>query len=454
MLWERVFTWRLRQEIDDWEATGLLEAAALRQLREHYGFKALDQSEEDAGRWTRWILYLAIITFLAAFFSFAGSRAVDLVPAVRVGLLALGAVAAILTGFVIHQRHRIASMVLLVLGGMLLPISFFFAVHYYQIWLLSEPFLWWSVLGLIMAIGFGPLALQWGEAALATSALLSALSVPFLYAFHVAADPLVYPAIAVVLALALQFWRGQMPASWQAVWRFPLWSLGYGLAVAACGLPVMMRHYGTMGAAGIYFLAAVYFVFEVRTSQSTPTIASFVIALLAGIGALLRVGEVGLVYYPLVWLAVIVILLGVSLLVLRGRARAMAASLDTLQVLVWISSIGFWLLPVDDFQAFRWRLATMSGIRRLRIWALRHGMAGGHRTLAPRLSRGLASDGCLAPLLAREREFDHDAGIVFPACRGVAHAQCRRVCRSPLARASRGRRRGHVGDSLSGAVVV
>ncbi len=157
MLWERIFTWRLRQEIDDWEATGLLEAAALRQLREHYGFKTPDQVEEDAaGRWTRWILYLAIITFLAAFFSFAGSRAVDLVPAIRVGLLTLGAVAAMLTGFVIHNRHRIASMVLLVLGGMLLPISFFFAVHYYQIWPLSEPFLWWSALGLVMGHGLWP----------------------------------------------------------------------------------------------------------------------------------------------------------------------------------------------------------------------------------------------------------------------------------------------------------
>lgn len=38
MLWDRIFTWRLRQEIDHWEATGLLDATALRQLREHYGF--------------------------------------------------------------------------------------------------------------------------------------------------------------------------------------------------------------------------------------------------------------------------------------------------------------------------------------------------------------------------------------------------------------------------------
>jgi hypothetical protein len=362
MLWERIFTWRLRQEIDYWEATGLLEAAALHQLREHYGFKTLDQIEEDTtGRWTRWILYLAIITFLAAFFSFAGSRAVDLVPALRVGLLTLGAAVATLTGFVIHTQHRISSMVLLVLGGMLLPISFFFAVHYYQIWPLQKPFLYWSVLALLMALGFGPLAQQWQEAALATSALLSALSVPLLYAFHVEAEPLVYPSIAVVLAFALQAWRTEMPVSWQSVWRFPLWSLGYALAVAACVLPVMVHLYGTMWAAGIYFLATVYFIIEVRISQSTPTIASFVVALLAGIGALLRVGEVGLVYYPLVWLAVMVILLSASLGVLRGRVRAMTALLDTVQVLVWISSIGFWLLPADDFQAFSWRLGTIVG---------------------------------------------------------------------------------------------
>jgi hypothetical protein len=379
MLWERIFTWRLRQEIDHWEATGLLEAEALRQLREHYGFQTSDRTEEDAtGRWTRWILYLAIITFLAAFFSFASSHAVDLGPTIRVGLLTFGAVATILTGFVIHTRHRISSMVLLVLGGMLLPISFFFAVHYYSIWPLHEPFLWWSVLGLTMAIGFGPLAQQWQEVALATSALLSALSVSFLYAFHIEADPLVYPTIAAALALALQLWRTHMPASWQPVWRFPLWSLGYVLAVGACVLPVVVHLYGTMWAAGIYFLAALYFVFEARTLQSTPTIASFVIALLAGIGALLRVGEVGLVYDPLVWLAVIVILLGVSLSFLRGRVRAMTALLDTLQVLVWISSIGFWLLPAGDFQAFSWRIVTIAGYGVLGVglygMALRDGM--------------------------------------------------------------------------------
>jgi hypothetical protein len=244
---------------------------------------------------------------------------------------------------------------------MLLPIAFFFAVHSYQIWPLSKPFLWWSGLGLMMAIGFGPLALRWREAALAMSALLSALPVPFLYAAHVEADPLVYPSIAVVWALALQLWRVQMPASWQPVWRFSLWFLGHALAVAGCGWPAVIHHYGTMWSAGIYFLAAVYFVFEVRTSQSTPTIASFVLALLAGIGALLRVGEVGLVYYPLVWLTVIVILLGVSLWFLRGQVRAMTALLDTLQVLVWISSIGLWGLPADDFQVFGWRMVTMAG---------------------------------------------------------------------------------------------
>ncbi len=374
MLWDRIFTWRLRQEIDHWEATGLLDAAALQQLRAHYGFTVSDREADATGRWMRWILYLAIITFLAAFFSFAGSRAVDLGPTLRVGLLALGAVAAVLTGLVIHPRHRISSMVLLVFGGMLLPISFFFAIHYYHIWSLRAPFLWWSGLGLFMALGFGPLAVQWREAALATSALLSALSVPFFYAVHMAADALVYPSIAVVLALALQVWRAQLPVAWQPVWRFPLWSLGYLLAATACVLPVVMRHYDTMWAAGLYFLAAVYFVFEVRTSQSTPTIASFVIALLAGIGALLQVGEIERVYYPLVWLAAIVMLLGVSLWFLRGQARAMIALLDTLQVLVWISSIGFWFLPASDFQIFAWRVATIAGYGILGV-AL-YGLAG------------------------------------------------------------------------------
>ncbi len=361
MLWDRIFTWRLRQEIDHWEATGLLDAMALRQLREHYGFTISGREEDAVGRSMRWILYLAIITFLAAFFSFAGSRAVDLGPMLRVGLLTLGAAAAMLTGFVIHTRHRIASMVLLVIGGMLLPIAFFFAVHYYHIWLLHTPFLWWSGLGLIMALGFGPLALQWQETALATSALLSVLSVPFLYACHLEADSLVYPSIAVGLALALQFWREQLPISWQPVWRFPLWSLGYLLAAIACVLPAVIRQYGTLWASGIYLLAAIYFVFEVRVSQSTPTIASFVLALLASIGALLRVGDIGFVYYPLVWLAVIIILLGVSLWFLRGRVRAMTALLDTLQVLVWVSSIGFGLLPANDFQVFIWHTVTMTG---------------------------------------------------------------------------------------------
>jgi hypothetical protein len=67
---------------------------------------------------------------------------------------------------------------------------------------------------------------------------------------------------------------------------------------AACVLPVVLRLYGTRWSAGIYCLAAVFFVLEVRRSHSTPTLAAFVIALLAGIGALLRVGKVEFVYYP------------------------------------------------------------------------------------------------------------------------------------------------------------
>jgi hypothetical protein len=362
MLWERIFIWRLRQEIDHWEATGLLDAEALSQLRGYYGFETLGQMEEDvAGRWTRWILYLAIVTFLAAFFSFAGSHTVNLVPTIRVSLLACGAVTAIFVGLGIHARHRISSMVLVVLGGMLLPISFFFTVHHYRIWLLQQPFLWWSALGFILALGLGPLAQKWEEAALATSALVSALSVPFLYAVHIEADALVYPSIAVALALVLQVWRTQLPRSWQPIWRFPLWSLGYALAVAACILPVAVRLYGTLWAAGIYVFAAVYFVFEVRMLQSIPTIASFVVALLAGIGAWLQVWEIGIVYAPLVWLAVIVVLLGVSLWFLRDRIRAMTALLDTLQVLVWMSSIGFWWIPAVDFLNFKWRIATIFG---------------------------------------------------------------------------------------------
>ncbi len=361
MIWERIFNWRLRQEMDYWEQSGLLEADALHRLRAHYGFNANPAEADTAGTWTRWILYLAILTFLAAFFSFAASNAVDLIPSIRVGLLVLGAVIGLLTGIVIHTRHRISSMVLMVLGGMLLPIAFFFAVHHYKLWPVSNPFLWWSVLGLIMAIGFGPLAQRWQETALATSALLSALSAPFLYAFHIGVESLVYPSIAVVLALLMQLWREFMPPSWREVWQFPLWLLGYLSAFAACVLPVALRLYGTTWSAVIYFLAAVYFVVDMRTVQSTPTIASFVITLLAGIGALLRVGEIGLIYYPLVWLAVIVILLGVSALFLRGRWQAMTGLLDTLQVLVWLSSIGFWLLPSLDFLTFDWRIATIAG---------------------------------------------------------------------------------------------
>ncbi len=382
MIWERVFNWRLRQEIDHWEHVGLLDADALRQLRTHYSFSAVDRAQEDAtGVWTRWILYLAILTFLAAFFSFAASSALDLIPSIRVGLLAFGAGVGLFTGMVIHHRHRISSMVLLVLGGMLLPITFFFAVHHYHIWPLPTPFLWWSVLGLVMAIGFGPLAQRWREPALATSALLSALAVPFLYAFHREVDALIYPSIAVALALLIQLWRGQMAASWREVWGTPLWLSGYALAFAACLLPITLRHYGATWSAAIYFLAAAFFVVEMRTSQSTPTIASFVIALLAGIGALLRVGEVGLVYYPLVWLAVIVILLGVSLLFLRGRLQAMTGLLDTLQVLIWLSAIGFWLLPPQDFLAFDWRVATIAGYGVLGIGLYGAALRGGDATL-------------------------------------------------------------------------
>jgi hypothetical protein len=362
MLWERFFIWHLRREMDRWEHLGLIESDALDALRRYYGFQASEHAQADTtATWSRRILYLAIITFLAAFFSFAGSAAIALIPPIRVGLLALAAISGIVTGCILHARHRISSMVCVTLGAMLLPITFFFAIHYYAFWPLTHPFWWWSVLGLAMAAGLGPLAQQWQEVGLATSALLSALSVPFLYAVHAEAAPLVYAAISVVAALVMQRWRAQLSATWHDVWGFPLWFLGYGLAVAAGVLPVALHRYGTLWAGMIYFLAAVYFVFEGRTSQRAPTIAAFVLALLAGVGAWLRLGRVELVYYPLAWLAVSVTLLAVSLYVLPHQPRAMTALLDTLQGLVWISSIGLWLLPPDDFLVFHWRWATVVG---------------------------------------------------------------------------------------------
>ncbi len=364
MLWERMFLWRLRREMEHWEQTGLLDIETLRQLRASYGFEASSSApaaDQALGQWTRWVLYLAIFTFLAAFFSFARSQAVALGPPLRVGVLFLGSMVALLTGSIIHSRRRMVGVVLFILGMMLLPTTFFFAVHYDTLWTLSAPFLWWGGLGLLLSVGFGPLAQHWREEGLAMAALLNGLSVPFLWALHRDSDLLVYPTAAVILALAAQRWRAAMPNTWQAVWGRPLMIVGYGLAIAACLWPAAMRLYGTAWSASLYFLAALYFVMEVRAAPHPVTMAPFVVTWLAGMGALLLVWQVAWVFYPLVWLAAIMTLLGVSLLFFRRQLQAMRALLDTLQALVWISSIGFWLLQPDPFHASGLQTMTTMG---------------------------------------------------------------------------------------------
>lgn len=84
MIWERLFRWTLRQEIESWEELHLLDAASLERLRAHYGFATSlkDQAQtKSVGLWARWVLYLAIAAFLAGFFSFARGHDIDLGPA-------------------------------------------------------------------------------------------------------------------------------------------------------------------------------------------------------------------------------------------------------------------------------------------------------------------------------------------------------------------------------------
>src|SRR6185503_11687738 len=106
----------------------------------------------DASAWTRWVLYLAVFAFLAAFFSFAGSAALS--PATRVAILVGASGLASIAGALLHRRRRSEGMALLVLGGLLLPVAFWFLVEHYALFRPPTPLAWWCALAVVLAAAY------------------------------------------------------------------------------------------------------------------------------------------------------------------------------------------------------------------------------------------------------------------------------------------------------------
>ena len=110
------FLAKLQEELALWEKEGLLPPESVQALRRRYGFED-SPPPTDAGQRIRWVLYLAVFAFLAAFFSFAGSSDALSGGAARVAVLLLASLAAVGAGVVLHRRHRTEGMALLILGG-------------------------------------------------------------------------------------------------------------------------------------------------------------------------------------------------------------------------------------------------------------------------------------------------------------------------------------------------
>jgi len=329
MMDDKLFVARLRQEILLWEQEGIVPHDLAEALRSRYGLAA-EQPVAEAGQWIRWVLYLAVVAFLAAFFSFAGSTAAALGPTVRVAVLLSFSLGALAAGAVYYRRRRTEGMALLILGGLLLPISYYFTVHQYHLWQLDVPYLGWCLLAGVMAVLYGLAALRLQEEGLGGAALLGALAVPFMLATHAELDRAVYAPLAASLSLVCLSLEKRWPEAFRPAFAKATWLVGYVLATTALLLPLPLFRYASEWTVLAYLLAASYYFLRLRQADSPISLVLLTIAMVAGVGAFVRAENIGSDLLPLIQLAFSLLLIGAGVLFLRRRGQALSTLLGTL----------------------------------------------------------------------------------------------------------------------------
>ncbi len=344
------FLAKLQEELALWEKEGLLPPESVQALRRRYGFED-SPPPTDAGQRIRWVLYLAVFAFLAAFFSFAGSSDALSGGAARVAVLLLASLAAVGAGVVLHRRHRTEGMALLILGGMLLPIAFYFTVHQYGLLHTSIPYLWWFVLALCLAASYTVAAAQLQEEGLGGVAVLSAGAAAFLLARHAGLLQSFYPALTAVLALGCLRVELGLPKVFTQAFARVTWLFGQVLAGAALLLPFALQCYGSAGAVTGYLIAAGYFLLRVRLRDSMFSIAPLILALVAALGAIVRAAGVADDLLPLLQLSFSAALIGAGMVLLRQRERALAILLLTVLFILLPGAFGLSFLHPEMFRA-------------------------------------------------------------------------------------------------------
>ncbi len=344
----RFFT-RLQEEINLWEQEGVLPPEAVETLRRRYSLGTAPPPGE-AGQWIRWVMYLAVFAFLAAFFSFAGSSSELAGAATRVGILLVSSLAALGAGVFLHRRQRNEGMALLILGGLLLPIAFYFAVHQYKLLVLDAPYLWWSLLGMVMAALYTAMARKLEEEGLGGVALLSTSAAAFLLATHLDLLRSFYAVLAAALALGCLFIERTVKHSWRPAFVRAAALIGQVLAVAALLLPIMLQRYGTPGAVLGYLLAAGYFLLRVRLLDSLFSLAPLTLALVAAVGAFVRAAGVQNDLLPLIQLVFSAALIGVGVGLLQKQDKALDLLLSTVLVIILPGTAGLLYLRPEMFR--------------------------------------------------------------------------------------------------------
>lgn len=357
---ETRFLLRLRQEIDRWQEEGLLDTDTLQILRNRYGFVNPDGTPhpqadsphtqvEHHNPWIRWVFYLAVFAFLAAFFSFAGSRATSLGASTRIGVLLAASIASIAFGTWIYPRRRIEGIALFILSGLLLPITFYFLVHYYHLWNPPQPFLWWTALGTLLTAAYLPLAYRLKEEGLAGAALLCASSIPFLLTVHFRPPLAAYPFLCVGLAFTCWLLAPLLNNTWRTFLLRPLWLHSHLLAATALTFPITSKRFHFASTSLTYLLTALFYLLQSRRSQSPRSIAPFIVALIGAVGSALQAGQIHLGFYPLVQLLVSTTVVALALSLFRTQRETRDVLLSTLLLIVLSSTIGLFFLRTKHF---------------------------------------------------------------------------------------------------------
>lgn len=354
------FVTRLLQEMTEWEREGLLAADAATVLRRRYE-AATPRKPVETGQWIRWVLYLAVFAFLAAFFSFAGSSGAFAGAALRVAVLLLSSLGALGAGAFLHRRQRTEGRALLILGGMLLPIAFYYAVHHYALLPLQSPYLWWFVLGLVMAGLYTAVALALHDEGLGGVAVFSVAAAAFLLARHCGMERSLYPLLSAMLGLGCFVIERGLPGPLRPAFTQASWLLGHALAGTALLLPLILQRYGSYGAMAGYLLATGYFFLRVRLLSSTVSVAPLALSLMAAVGALVRAAGIGYDLLPLLQLAFSGTLIALGVLFLRRWEVALLTLLLTLFIVLLPGVFALMALRPEAFRGL-WLYALSIGL--------------------------------------------------------------------------------------------